>query len=188
VSQVLLGFRNLALRIAIFVVLAAILAWLLGGNLFARNTVIPIGTATTGLGDGRMDVRLEQVIPPAASLPSDAYFFRVATVDGEDFRAKWKEHGERFARCSPLVEVDAGGPERAVWFAAEPLKDGGGASGVWRVYRVTPYASGPETMLEVADRLEAERQLARVKAGMPLQKAETAAGAREAVLKAGDGP
>jgi hypothetical protein len=42
-------------------------------------------------------------------------------------------------------------------------------------------------MLEVADRLEAERQLARVKAGMPLQKADAAAAAREAVLKAGDG-
>jgi hypothetical protein len=41
-------------------------------------------------------------------------------------------------------------------------------------------------MLEVADRLEAERQLARVKAGMPLQSAETAAGARDAVLGAGD--
>ena len=185
-SQVLLGFRNLALRIAIFVVLAAILVWLLGGNLFARNTVIPTGTATTGPGDGRMDVRLEQVIPPAASLPSDAYFFRVATIEGGDFRASWKEHAERFAHCSPLVEVDPGGPERAVWFAGEPLKDGGGASGVWRVYRVTPYATGPETMLEVADRLEAERQLARVKAGMPLQPAETAAGARDAVLGAGD--
>jgi hypothetical protein len=75
-----------------------------------------------------------------------------------------------------------------VWFAGEPLQARGGASGVWRVYRVTPYATAPETMLEVADRLEAERQLARVKAGMPLQNADAAAGAREAVLEAGDGP
>ena len=77
-SQVLLGFRNLAFRAAIFVVLAAILVWMLGGNLFARNAVIPIGAATTGPGDGVVHVRLEQVIPPAASLPSDAYFFRIA--------------------------------------------------------------------------------------------------------------
>jgi hypothetical protein len=75
-----------------------------------------------------------------------------------------------------------------VWFAGEPLKEGGGASGVWRVYRITPDATAPEMMLEVVDRLEAERQLARVKAGLPLQSAETAAGARDAVLKAGDGP
>ena len=61
-SQVLLGFRNLALRIAIFVVLAAILAWLLGGNLFARNTVIALGTASTGAGDGPVEVRIEQVV------------------------------------------------------------------------------------------------------------------------------
>ena len=187
-SQVLLGFRNLAFRIAIFVMLAAILVWLLGGNLFARSTVIPIGSATTGPGDGQMFVSLEQVMPPKASLPSDALFYRVAVDDGLRYGAKPREHAERFAQCSPLIEVDPGGTDRAVWFAGEPLKDGGGASGVWRIYRVGPYSAGPETMLEVADRLEAERQLARLKAGLPLQKAEIAAEAREAVLKAGDAP
>lgn len=187
-SQVLLGFRNLAFRAAIFVVLAAILVWMLGGNLFARNTVIPIGAATTGPGDGVVHVRLEQVIPPAASLPSDAYFFRIAGNDGMSYGTTQWEHAERFGQCSPLVEVDPGGTDRAVWFAGEPLKDGGGASGVWRVYRITPYATRPEMMLEVADRLEAERQLARLKAGLPLQSQEAAIGARDAVLRAGDAP
>lgn len=182
-SQVLLGFRNLAFRIAIFVVLAAILAWLLGGNLFARDQVIAVGTATTGAGEGRIDARLEQVIVPKTDLPSDRMYFRVS-FDGEG----GKGESDRFAQTSPLLEVDPGGLDRAVWFAGEPLKDGGGASGVWRVYRITPYAPKPEMMLEVADRLEAERQLARVKAGLPLQSAETAAGARSAVLKAGDSP
>lgn len=186
-SQVLLGFRNLAFRIAIFVVLAAILAWLLGGNLFGRDTVIPIGVASTGAGDGKVDVRLEQVIPPKTSLPSDAFYFRVLFSDPNAFGRDWIKVPERLAQVSSLIEIDPGGLNRAVWFAGEPLKDGGGASGVWRVCRITPYATAPETMLEVADRLEAERQLARVKVGMPLQKAETAAGAREAVLKAGDG-
>jgi len=36
VSQVLLGVRNLSLRIAVFVALAAALAWFLGGELFPR--------------------------------------------------------------------------------------------------------------------------------------------------------
>lgn len=181
-SQVLLGVRNLALRIAIFVVLAAILVWILGGSLFARNQVIALGTATTGAGEGRVDVRLEQVIAPKTDLPSDRMYFRVG-FDGEG----GKGESDRLAQASPLLGVDAGGIDRAVWFAGEPLKDGGGASGVWCVYRITPYATKPELMLEVADRLEAERQLARVKAGMPLQKADAAAAAREAVLKAGDG-
>jgi len=182
VSQVLLGFRNLAFRIAIFVVLAAILVWILGGSLFARNQVIALGAATTGAGEGRVDVRLEQVIAPMTDLPSDRMYFRVG-FDGEG----GKGESDRLAQASPLLGVDAGGINRAVWFAGEPLKDGGGASGVWCVYRITPYATKPELMLEVADRLEAERQLARVKVGMPLQKADAAAAAREAVLKAGDG-
>jgi len=109
-------------------------------------------------------------------------YFRVG-FDGEG----GKGESDRLAQASPLLGVDAGGVNRAVWFAGEPLKDGGGASGVWCVYRITPYATKPELMLKVADRLEAERQLARVKAGMPLQKADAAAAAREAVLKAGDG-
>lgn len=187
-SQVLLGFRNLAFRIAIFVVLAAILAWLLGGNLFARDTVIPMGVASTGAGDGKVEVRLEQVIPPKTDLPSDAFYFRVLFSDPKAFGSAWVKLPERLAQVSPLIEIDPGGLSRAVWFAGEPLKEGGGASGVWRVYRITPYATAPEMMLEVVDRLEAERQLARVKAGLPLQSAETAAGARDAVLKAGDGP
>jgi hypothetical protein len=43
-------------------------------------------------------------------------------------------------------------------------------------------------MLEVSDRLEAERQLARVKAGLPIQAADAAGAARDAVLRAGDAP
>ena len=43
-------------------------------------------------------------------------------------------------------------------------------------------------MLEVSDRLEAERQLARVKAGLPLQAAGAASAASDAVLRAGDAP
>lgn len=182
-SQVLLGFRNLALRIAIFVVLAAGLVWFLGGSLFARNTVLPMGVASTGAGEGRVEVALQQVILPTTDLSSDRVFFRLR-LDGEGGRSDGKE---RFAQVSHLVEVDPGGTNRAVWFAGEPLRDGGGASGVWRVYRVTPYAPSAEAMLEVADRLEAERQLARVKAGLPLQAADVAAAARDAVLKAGDG-
>ena len=187
-SQVLLGFRNLALRIAVFVVLAAVLAWLLGGNLFARNTVIALGTASTGAGDGPVEVRVEQVVLSKTDLSRDRAFFRVQLSDSSSYSGEEIEFPERFAQVSQLVEVDPGGLDRAVWFAGEPLKDGGGASGAWRVYRVTPYATAPKTMLEVSDRLEAERQLARVKVWLPIQAADAAGAARDAVLRAGDAP
>ncbi|MBI1303985.1 MAG: hypothetical protein GC172_09390 [Phycisphaera sp.] len=182
-SQVLLGFRNLALRLAVFVALAALLVWFLGGNMFARSQVFPLAVATTGAGDGRLDVRLEQVILPVKGLPSDRIFFRVL-FDGADAA----EPPMAFASVSDLVEIDPGGLNRAVWFAAEQFKPGGGTAGVWCVYRLTPYATRPELMLEVADRLEAERQLARVKAGLPLQTGDAARAARDAVLRAGDAP
>lgn len=188
-SQVLLGFRNLALRIAIFVVLAAGLAWFLGGNLFARNDLLVVSTASTGPGDGQLDVRLERVIVPASKLPSERTYLQVATWD----RTKPLSIKESWERCAtqellrdatPLAAVGAGTTERAVWFAGEPLD----AAGAWRIYRIQPYGSCPERMLEVPDRLEAERQLARVAAGLPLQGVDAAAKAREAVLRAGDTP
>ncbi len=190
VSQVLLGFRNLALRLAIFVALAALLVWFLGGSLFARESVLVLGTASTGTVSGEVDVRLEQVVLPASELASDRIFLRVAIGEpgalGKSASAKTCPTQDRLAEATSLFVADPGGTSRAVWFAGEPLASGGGRAGKWRVYRVTPYATCPETMLEVSDRLEAERQLARMKAGLPLQSPEAAAAARDSVLRAGD--
>jgi len=192
VSQVLLGFRNLALRLAVFIALAAVLAWFLGGSLFARNDVIVVGTAATGPAAGEVEVRLEQVVVPRSKLPRDRVFLRVAVGDpgAPRKRVDWKNCASQDLLLDAVLPfvADAGGTDRAVWFAGEPLKEGGGGAGVWRVYRVAPYSTCPETMLEVSDRLEAERQLARVKAGLPLQGADAASAARDAVLRAGDAP
>jgi len=190
VSQVLLGFRNLAFRIAIFVALAALLVWFLGGSLFARESVLVLGSASTGTSSGEVEVRLEQVTFPASSLPSDPVVLRVAIGDPGALgkRVTWMNctSQDRLAEATRLLVADPGGTSRAVWYAGETLAAGGGRTGKWRVYRVTPYATCPETMLEVSDRLEAERQLARVKAGLPLQTREAADAARDAVLRAGD--
>lgn len=189
-SQVLLGFRNLAFRAAIFVALAALLVWFLGGSLFARESVLVLGAASTGTASGEVDVRLEQVVLPATELASDRIFLRVAIGEpgalGRSASARNCTTQDRLAEATNLFVADPGGTSRAVWFAGEPLAAGGGRTGVWRVYRVSPYSACPETLLEVSDRLEAERQLARVKAGLPLQTAEAAAAARESVLRAGD--
>lgn len=186
-SQVLLGFRNLALRIAVFVVLAAGLAWFLGGNLFPRNSLVVVATASTGPGDGQLEVRLERVVrQKAASLET---YLQIATLESSGplgAGGTWTrcETQDRLREATHPASVGAGTTERAVWFVGEPV-DAGGA---WRVYRIQPYGNCPERMLEVADRLEAVRQLARVTAGLPLQTPEAGASARDAVLRAGDAP
>jgi hypothetical protein len=185
VSQVLLGFRNLAFRAAIFVVLAAILVWLLGGNLLPRATLIPQAAHTIGSpGEGEAEVRLVQVVAPRISLAREPVTWRVEEQAG--YSDAWRpcEGQDELVEATAFVDViGRGHGHPTIWFAGRP-------SGVtaWKLYSMGPYAARPEPEGEVADRLEAERQLARVKAGLPLQKAETAAEAREAVLKAGDAP
>lgn len=42
-GQILLGFRSLAVKIAVFVVLASLLAWILGGTLWPRPVIRLVG-------------------------------------------------------------------------------------------------------------------------------------------------
>lgn len=58
-GQVYLGFRSLLLRIAVFVVMAALLAWALGGTLWPRTVVRVIGTPVVV--DGSMIGLVDQI-------------------------------------------------------------------------------------------------------------------------------
>jgi hypothetical protein len=182
VSQVLLGFRNLAFRIAVFVALAALLVWFLGGSLLPRATLIPQAAHRIGSpSEGAEDVRLVQVVAPKISLTAEPVLWR---VELQSDYGSWKpcEGQDELVEATAFVDVTDGG-HPTIWFAGRPS----GAT-VWKLYTMGPYAARPNPKGEVADRLEAERQLARVKAGMPLQTAEAAAAARDAVLRAGDAP
>jgi len=180
VSQVLLGFRNLAVRIAIFVALAAALVWFLGGSLLPKPTRIlqeesEVGRAGEGLGR----VRLVQVIHPVESLPSERQTWHIETnANGEwspcEQQPVWTEVSE-----ARVVRDDTG--FGVAWFAARPA---GGQS--WTVYSIGGYEACPKAQATVADRLEAERQIARVVAGLPVQSAEQSGAARERVLRAGE--
>ncbi len=186
-SQVLLGFRNLALRIAIFVALAAVLVWFLGGSLLARPDTVTVGNATVGRQDaGLAEIRLVQVVHPTSSLPSERITWHVESRDGArgvfgSFRPC--EGQDLLVDATPLVEVLPDGITPEAWFAGRPA-----GSRAWRLYRMGAYADCPEERGEYPDRLEAERQLARIATGRPLQPAAEAAAAREAVLRAGDAP
>lgn len=176
-SQVLLGVRNLSLRIAVFVALAAALAWFLGGELFPRAKSLA-GSSVSGAG---VSARVVLWYTPDGLVSE---------------RAHWR------------LEVDAGTGARRVepaWTAAtEPVVAadgtvfiGGLASGSWSIWSVrasNPAADGasPASTLNAtavatfSDRLEVERQLARIAAGLPIQSADVAKAARESLLRAGD--
>lgn len=170
-SQVLLGVRNLSLRIAVFVALAAALAWFLGGELFPRAKSLA-GSAVSGAG---VSARVVLWYTPDGIVSE---------------RAQWR------------LEIDAGGGPRRVepaWTAAtEPVIDAGGTvfiggltNGNWTIWSIRAAESTAETIPATpiavfSDRLEVERQLARVAAGLPLQSAEVAKSAREALLRVGD--
>ena len=182
-SQVLLGVRNLSFRIAVFVALAALLVWFLGGSFLARPEVIVHATAMVETsGEGQVEVSLIQIVHPLSSVPSERSIFQIET----------RRDGGAITRCptqdilrgaTNLVSVTAAAGSGEVWFAGNPSTD----LAAWRIYRITAEAQCPALMLEVADRLEAERQLARIAAGMPMQTAQQATAARDSVLRAGGG-
>ena len=47
-GQLALGLRSLIVRLTIFVIMAALLAWALGGTLFPRPTIVTLSTTTAG--------------------------------------------------------------------------------------------------------------------------------------------
>jgi hypothetical protein len=180
VSQVLLGFRNLAVRIAVFVALAAALVWFLGGSLLPKPTRILHGDAEVGrAGEGLGRVRLVQVIHPVESLPSERQTWHVET----NANGSWSpcEQQPVWTAVSDLRVVRDGSGFGVAWFAARAA-----GSDDWTVYSIGGYEACPKAQVTVADRLEAERQLARVGASLPLQGPAAGTAARDSVLRAGD--
>lgn len=183
-SQVLLGVRNLSLKIAVFVAIAALLAWFLGGSLLPRPTRLAGASVEVGrAGEGLGAVRLVHVLHPVESLPSERETWHIETTASGGFE-RWKacEQGDLLCEATTLSLVKDATGFGTAWFAARIC----GAS-EWTVYSIGGYEACPTARLVVADRLEAERQIARAVAGLPVQSAEAAKGARDAVLRAGDG-
>ncbi|MSR40466.1 MAG: hypothetical protein EXS10_00975 [Phycisphaerales bacterium] len=174
-GQFLLGLRSLFLRLAIFIVFAALLVWFLGGNLLAKPVVIPHGTIACGA----KLVHIVQVIPPLDSLPSEreTWHIEIASQSDDD---EWKiiTNAQVVVRATEISRA----PNGALWFA-------GASSGLaaWTIFEV----DCEQDALIVRgsgypNRLAVERQLSRIASGRALQSPEVAAGAQDAVLNAGD--
>ncbi len=189
-SQVALGLRSLLVKLAIFFVMAALLAWALGGTLWPRperlrsdivalsddpakgNRVwYAIDSEVGGREKGQVTATLVR-LKPSRGTHSVTAVLPPPADDGEE-REIWDEA----LAPVPVGPIDAA---KEMWVAARVR----GTEG-WRLFRV---GVGGEVLerLELPDRLEVERQLERVREGLPVQSAEAASAARAAVIGAGD--
>lgn len=188
-SQVALGLRSLVIKLAIFVAMAALLAWALGGTLWPRperlrSSIVAlsddpakgnrvwyaIDTEVGGRDRGQTSATLVR-LKPSRGTHSATPVLPVPAEADED-REIWDE---------ALAPVPVGPVDDAkeMWVAARVR----GTEG-WRLVRVG-VAGDVLERIEFPDRLEVERQLARVRTGLPVQSAEAAAAARGAMLGTG---
>jgi hypothetical protein len=159
-GQIALGFRSLLIKLAVFFVMAALLAWALGGTLWPRA---------------------ETVDRVPVDFGGCQWFWRL-TAGGREHQQTWSmmvrcAEGHPEPVAGPLWE-DVAGPviaEEAIWFAGRRPADER-----WRLMKAVHL--GDVETFELPDRLAVERQLARLAAGLPLQSAESIARQRAVVL------
>lgn len=168
-GQIALGVRSLLVKTAIFVAMAALLAWALGGTLFPR--------AETA--DG-----------PAVTWQGATWRLRMAIGGDHRGQARWsllRQEGEKKPEPWTLPGFgdwsDAAGPVATPERLYVAFRDRDAAD--WTLAAITP--TGFETA-SLPDRLEVERQLGRLRVGLSPQRAGDAAGVRDSVLRAGDTP
>jgi hypothetical protein len=160
-GQVALGFRSLFVKLSVFFVMASLLAWALGGTLWPRAEIVDY--QGTSLGD-------------------QTWFWRLSVGGKQRGRASWqlmtRQRNQEPRSADGRSWDDCAGPVSAqgkIWFAGRS-----GFDDPWRIEAI-----GGDTVLLLPDRLAVERQLARLRAGLPLQDAQTIVRQRAAVLDPG---
>jgi hypothetical protein len=163
-GQFALGIRSLLIKSAVFVILAALLAWALGGTLFPR--------------------------PEVARLPSIAFdgskwqwkLLVGGKVDGEVKweLVRWAKEGEE----SPAIPSARWSQGAGLLIANDTLyaagqRDDDQARG-WQI--IAFLIDGSSSTHPMPDRLAVEQQIERLRAGLPLQDVETILAQREVVL------
>lgn len=177
-GQFALGIRSLVLKAAVFIVMAALLAWALGGTLWpkpARVNFYP------GSYFGR-DLIWRLSVRDAGGTNS--------AVDPEDFirwelayREKNDDKSHVLKGLEGLEWIDVAGPvfvDGKLYVGARPFNPSHSGSS-WEILVL----GDDQQIIErssIPDRLAVEQQLARVAAGLPIQDAETILQQRPAVL------
>lgn len=164
-GQVALGFRSLFIRLAVFVVMAALLAWTLGGTLFPR--------AETA--DG-----------PAVSWHGATWRLRLAVGGEARGLVRWtllRQTADGKPEPWPLAGferwVEASGPVAAGDRLYVAFRDHDATQ--WTMAAIT---DGGFDTVAFPDRLEVERQFTRLRNGLEVQTPVEAAGVRDEILRA----
>lgn len=173
VAQVMLGLRSLLVKVAIFFVMAALLAWALGGTLFPRPEVVDYSRIT---------------------FQGTEWWLRMLAGGDEPGAVRWflmeRNGGKTYPQPAlhpadePLGWLDATTPvvaDSTLYVGFRTAQDG------WQI-AVFEQAAPPTRVLPVLDRLAVERQLARVQQGLPLQDESIERAVRDEVLEVGDPP
>jgi len=178
-GQIVLGFRSLLIKAAVFFVMAAALAWILGGALSPRP---PHVRAPPIEFDG---ARWCWRLTAGGSGPQPISWTLLRSEDA----ARWTPY-DRTRWAEVLEPVVAGGTLLVGGRLLEAIGPDGRAQPAsgpdWILWSIP--AGGSRTARAFPDRLALERQVARARAGLPIQAAEDAMQDRPAVLDPpGDG-
>jgi hypothetical protein len=155
-GQLALGLRSLLVKIAIFVVMAALLAWALGGTLWPRTEV----------------VRLTPV-----AFAGRQWFWQLAVGGRERGQMRYRlmvaaaSAGGRAAPVDDRWWADVAGPVvggDGLYYAGLAAPD---VTGTWSLERIVGSVSA--MVLAAPDRLAVEQQLARVARGLAIQDRST---------------
>ncbi|MEE2680790.1 MAG: hypothetical protein VX641_00290 [Planctomycetota bacterium] len=171
VAQVMLGLRSLLVKVAVFFVMAALLAWALGGTLFPRPEVVDYSRIT---------------------FQGTEWWLRMLAGGDEPGAVRWflmeRNGGKTYPQPTlhpvdqPLGWLDATTPvvaDGTLYVGFRTARKG------WQI-AVFEQAAPVTRVVPALDRLAVERQLARVQQGLALQDESVERSVRDRVLEVGD--
>ena len=150
-GQLALGFRSLLIKAAVFVAMASLLAWALGGTLWPRPQVARLQAVEFAGGTWHWQL----AVGGARSEPSWVRWTMMFS-DGADAAATSADERRWIEPAGPVV-------------TSERLYYGGCETDRWLLIEVD--AAGARVVHELPDRLAVEQQLERLRNGLPVQPA-----------------
>jgi hypothetical protein len=161
-GQFALGIRSLLVKAAIFVIMAALLAWALGGTLWPKPARVDLSAVQMGGSAWFWRVTAEN----KRSANGNVTWQFMRAIGDEDPKpvnvTRWRDV------AGPITTSDA------LYFAGRPVRDGDNSHSAASWIIVGVNAKGESvSQSPMPDRLAVEEQFVRVQAGLLLQDLET---------------
>ena len=169
VVQVILGLRSLLVKCVVFFIMAALLAWALGGTLFPRPEVVDYPHVT--FKDTEWWLRMKA----GGDEPGAVRWYLMEKAGGKTFKQPHLHADDDgwLDACGPVVA------DQTLYVGFKTAREG------WQI-AVFEQPAPLTRLVAVLDRLAVERQLARVSQGLHLQDVSVERAVRAGVLDAGD--